>query len=49
MVGAGAADGSRLPAIPIAGKNIIVATVIITTALTRYDFFLHMVCTPSVG
>jgi hypothetical protein len=43
MVGAGAAAGSRLPAVPVTGKNNISVTTATTIAvLTTYDTFLHM-------
>jgi hypothetical protein len=42
MVGAGAAEGSKLPAAPITGKNITTTTARTITALTTYGFFLHM-------
>jgi hypothetical protein len=45
MVGAGVAEGSRLPAVPVTGKHIITAIAITIAALTTYDFFLHMACT----
>jgi hypothetical protein len=44
IVGAGAAVGSRLPAVPVIGKNNIIDTTAVTiAALTTYDCFLHMV------
>jgi hypothetical protein len=39
MVDAGAAEGSRLPAVPVNGKNIMTAA---ANTITAYNCFLHM-------